>query len=54
MSPGHTLIFDIIQTRLSFELLETFLNKFILFVTVILALLSVLFLAVYTYGKCKE
>jgi hypothetical protein len=54
MSPGHTLIFDIQQVRLSFELLENYLRGFILFVTVILALLSVLFLAVYTHGKCKE
>lgn len=34
--------------------MESFLNGFIVFITLILATLSILFLGVYTYGKCKE
>ena len=35
-------------------MIEEYLNGFVLFITLILAVLSVLFLTVYTYGKCKE
>ena len=35
-------------------MLERYLNGFVLFITLILGVLSVLFLTVYTYGKCKE
>lgn len=34
--------------------METYLQGFVALVTVILGSLSVLFLFVYTYGKCKE
>lgn len=42
------------SVRESFETMESYLQGFIALVTVILATLSVLFLFVYTYGKCKE
>ena len=45
---------EISEVRQSFELIEKYLNGFVLFITAILAVLSVLFLTVYTYGKCKE
>lgn len=34
--------------------METYLQGFVALVTVILGTLSILFLFVYTYGKCKE
>jgi ABC-type antimicrobial peptide transport system permease subunit len=40
--------------RESFETMETYLQGFVALVTVILGSLSILFLFVYTYGKCKE
>lgn len=54
ISPDHTQVRVIEQVKLSFSLIEEFLNGFVVFITAILALLSILFLAVYTYGKCKE
>jgi hypothetical protein len=47
-------VVEISEVRQSFELIEKYLNGFVLFITAILAVLSVLFLTVYTYGKCKE
>lgn len=40
--------------RESFETMGSYLQGFVALVTVILGSLSVLFLFVYTYGKCKE
>ena len=54
MSQAHTVVQDIKQVKLTFLLIENYLSGFVLFITLILAVLSVLFLAVYTYGKCKE
>jgi ABC-type antimicrobial peptide transport system permease subunit len=34
--------------------MESYLEGFIVIVTVILAILSTMFLFLYTYGKCKE
>ena len=40
--------------RESFETMTSYLQGFVALVTVILASLSILFLFVYTHGKCKE
>lgn len=46
-------MFEMNIVRESFELLEKYLKGFILLITVILGTLSILFLFIYTYGKCK-
>lgn len=54
ISPDHTEAVVISEVRLTFSLIERYLNGFVLFITLILAVLAVMFLGVYTYGKCKE
>jgi predicted lysophospholipase L1 biosynthesis ABC-type transport system permease subunit len=54
ISPEHTQLFEMGLVRESFETMETYLHGFVALVTVILGSLSILFLFVYTYGKCKE
>ena len=54
MSPEHTQLFEMALIRESFEVMTGYLAGFIVVVTIILAILSALFLSVYTYSKCSE
>ena len=47
-------MFEIEFVSHSFELLEEYLNGFIILITAIMSVLAVLFLFLYTLGKCRD
>ena len=54
MSPDHTDMFEIGFVSQSFALLTNSLNGYVVGITAIMSCLAVLFLFLYTLGKCRE
>jgi ABC-type antimicrobial peptide transport system permease subunit len=54
ISPEHTQMFEMNIVAESFELLEKYLSFYIILIATIMGTLAVLFVFLYTLGKCRD